>query len=116
MSCHIERTSLALFRTIAGNAIRAVALPEKLSRPRVETLTHGLEVFGGNLSFEPNQLSAASMPLALDGPILVLIVALLQMTLRVTLAAGHGSNRQHGPTLALFEIRDQARTDVSLFR
>jgi hypothetical protein len=36
----------------------------------------------------------------------------LQMALRVTLAAGHGTNRQHGPTLALFEIRDQPRRDL----
>ncbi len=29
------------------------------------------------------------------------------MALRVALTPGHGTNRQHSPTLALFEIEDQ---------
>jgi hypothetical protein len=106
--CHvIKRTCLTLLLSIAGNAICPVTLPEEFSRLRVEALTHCLEIFGGNLSFEPNQVSAASLPLAFDGPILVVVVALLEMTLRVTLSAGHGTNRQHSLTLALFEIEDQ---------
>jgi hypothetical protein len=88
--------------------IRAVALPEKLARSRIETPTHCLEAFGGNLAFEPKQFGAASVPLALDGTILVIIVALLEMPLGVTLSAGHCTNRQHSPTLALFEIWGQA--------
>jgi hypothetical protein len=48
------------------------------------------------------------VPLAFDGPILVVVVTLLEMALRITLPAGHGTNRQHSPTLALFEIRGQA--------
>ena len=60
-----------------------MTLSEKIPRSRVETLTHCLEVFGGNLSFEPNQFSAASVPLAFDGPILVVVVTLLEMALSV---------------------------------
>lgn len=80
----------------------------EFSRLRVETLTHCLEILGGNLSFETQQFSAASVPLAIDSPILVVIVALLEMALCVAFTAGHGTNRQHGPTLALFEIGGQA--------
>jgi hypothetical protein len=29
------------------------------------------------------------------------------MALCIAFTAGHGTNRQHSPTLALFEIRDQ---------
>jgi hypothetical protein len=97
-----------LFRAIAGNAIRAVALPEKLFRSRIETLSYRLEILGRDLLLEPEQLSTASVPLALDVPILVVVVALLEMALRITLAVGHGTNRQHSPTLALFEIWGQA--------
>jgi hypothetical protein len=96
-----------LFCAIAGDPIRAVTLAEKLSRSRVETLPYRLKIFGCNFSFKPKQFSAASVPLAIDSPILVVIIALLEMALRVALAAGHGTNRQHSPTLALFEIRDQ---------
>ena len=73
----------------------------------VETLTHCLEILGGNLSFQTKQFSAASVPLAFDSPILVVVVALLEMALCVAFTAGHGTNRQHTQTLALFEVRDQ---------
>ena len=86
-----------------------MALPEEFSRLWVETLTHCLEILGGNLSFQPKQFSAASVPPAFDRPILVVVVALLEMALRVAFPAGHGTNRQHRPTLALFEIRNQPR-------
>ena len=84
-----------------------VALPEELSCLRVETLTHCLEILGSNLSFEPEQFSAAAAPPAFDCPILVVVIALPKVTLGVALTATHGTNRQHSPTLALFEIRDQ---------
>jgi len=47
------------------------------------------------------------MPLALDGTILVEVVTLLKMPLCVSLPAGHCANRDHGQTLALFEVPDQ---------
>ena len=107
--CHvIKRTCLTLLLTIAGNAICPVTLPEEFSRLWVETLTHCLEILGGNLSFETKQFSAASVPPAFDRPILVVVVALLEMALCVAFTAGHGTNRQHVPTLALFEIWGQA--------
>jgi hypothetical protein len=93
-----------------------VALPEKLARLRIETLTHCLEVFAGNFSFEPKEFSAATVPLAFDGPILVVVVALLEVALCIALAARHGTNRQHNPTLALFEIRGQIQYDPLLPR
>jgi hypothetical protein len=68
-------------------------LPEKLSRSRVETLSYRLKIPGRNLPFEPKQFSTASVPLAFDAPILVVIVTLLEMALRVAFAAGHGTNR-----------------------
>src|SRR5271166_3285579 len=106
--CHvIKRTGLTLLLTIAGNAICPVTLPEEFSCLWVETLTHCLEILGGNLSFETKQFSAASAPSAFDSPILVVVIALPKVTLSVALTAGHGTNRQHSPTLALFEIRDQ---------
>src|SRR5712692_6865490 len=106
--CHvIEGAALALFRAIAGNAIRAVTLAEKLSRSRVETLPCRFKILRRNLPFEPKQFSAASVPLAFDSAILVVIIALLEMALCVALPAGHGTNRQHTPTLALFEDRNQ---------
>ena len=71
--------------TIAGSAIRPVTLPEKLCRSRVNTLSHRFKVLGGNFPFKPKQFSAASVPLALDGTILVIIVALLEMPMRVPL-------------------------------
>ena len=91
----------------SGNAICPVTLPEEFSRLWVEALTHCLEILGGNLSFQTQQFSAASVPPAFDRPILVVVVALLEMALCVAFTAGHGTNRQHVPTLALFEIRDQ---------
>jgi hypothetical protein len=97
-----------LLLTIAGNAICPVTLPEEFSRLWVEALTHRLEILGGNLSFEPNQFSAATVPPAFDRPILVVVVALLEMALSVAFTAGHCSNRQHTVTLALFEVRDQS--------
>jgi hypothetical protein len=84
-----------------------VTLPEEFSRLWVEALTHCVEILGGNLSFQTQQFSASSVPLAFDSPILVVVVALLEMALCVAFTAGHGTNRQHGPTLALFEIRGQ---------
>jgi len=61
--CHVvEGPRLALFRAIAGDAIRAVALPEEFSRLRVETLPYRLKILGGNLSFETKQFSTASVP------------------------------------------------------
>ena len=91
----------------SGNAICPVTLPEEFSRLWVEALTHCLEILGGNLSFETKQFSAASAPSAFDSPILVVIIALPEMALGVALTAGHGTNRQHTQTLALFEVRDQ---------
>jgi len=106
--CHvIEGAALALFRAIAGNAIRAVALPEELSSLRVETLPYGFKILGCYLSFKPKQFSAVAAPPAFDSPILVVVIALPKVPLGVALTAGHGTNRQHSPTLALFEIRDQ---------
>ncbi len=40
-----EAPGFTLFRAIAGNAIRAVALPQKLSSLRVETLPYRLALF-----------------------------------------------------------------------
>ena len=106
--CHvIEGPGLTLFRAIASNAIRAVTLPEELSSLRVETLPYRLKIPGCNLSFKPEQFSAAAAPPAFDGPILVVVIALPKVTLGVALTAAHGTNRQHSPTLALFEIRNQ---------
>jgi hypothetical protein len=97
-----------LLLTIAGNAICSVTLREEFARFWVETLTHCLEIFGGSLSFETKQFSAASVPPAFDSPILVVVVVLLEMALCVAFTAGHGTNRQHVPTLALFEVWGQA--------
>ena len=94
--------------TIAGNAICPVTLPEEFSRLWVEALTLCLEILGGNLSFETQQFSAASVSPAFYGPILVVVVALLEMALCIAFTARHGTNRQHTPTLALFEIWGQA--------
>ena len=99
---------LTLLFTIAGKAICPVTLPEEFSRLWVAALTHCLEILGGNLSFQTRQFSAASAPPAFDRPILVVVVALLEMALCVAFTTGHGSNRQHGSTLALFEIWGQA--------
>ena len=57
---------------------------------------------------ESKQFSAASVPPAFDSSILVVVVALLEMALCVAFTAGHDTNRQHSPTLALFEIWGQA--------
>jgi len=78
-----------------------MALPKEFSRLRIEIQPHCLEVFRPNLPFEPKQFSAASVPLAVDRPILVVIVTLLKMALRIALATGHGTNRKHRATLAL---------------
>jgi hypothetical protein len=94
-----------LLLTIAGNAICPVTLPEEFSRLSVEALTHCLEILGGNLSFQTQQFSAASVPPAFDRPILVVVVARLEKALCVAFTAGHGTNRQHNPRLGLFEIR-----------
>jgi hypothetical protein len=50
------------------------------------------------------QFRAASVPPAFDRPILVVVVALLEMALCVAFTTGHGTNRQHHPRLALFEL------------
>jgi hypothetical protein len=79
-------------------------VPEEFSRSWVETLTHRLEILGCNLSFQTQEFSAASVPSTFDRPILVVVVALLEMALSVAFTAGHGTNRQHHPRLALFEF------------
>ena len=84
-----------------------MALPQELSSLRIETLPYRLKILGCNLSFKAKQFSAAPMPLAFDSPTLVLIITLPEMALSVALTAGHGTNRQHSPTLALFEILGQ---------
>jgi hypothetical protein len=75
-----------LLLTIAGKAICPVTLPQEFSRLWVDALTHCLEILGGNLSFETKQLSAAPVPLAFDSPILVVVIALLEMALRIPCA------------------------------
>ena len=47
------------------------------------------------------------MPLAFDGTLLVEVVTLLEMSLGVSLPTGHCANREHSPTLVLFENQDQ---------
>lgn len=47
------------------------------------------------------------MPLAFDGTLLIVVVALLEMPLGVSLPAGHCANRKHSLTLTLFEIQGQ---------
>ena len=47
------------------------------------------------------------MPLAFNGTLSVVVVTLLEMFLGVSVTAGHCANREHRPTLALFEIPDQ---------
>jgi hypothetical protein len=96
-----------LFRAIAGNAIRAMALPKKFTRLGAKTLSHRLEILGRNFPFEAKQFGTVSVPLAFDRPILVVVVALLEMALCVAFTAGHGTNRQHSQSLALFEVRYQ---------
>jgi hypothetical protein len=87
--------------------IRPVTLTKEISGLRIETSPHRLKILGGNLSSETKQFSAASVPLSFDNPILVVVVALLEMALCVAFPAGHGTNRQHNRRLALFEIGDQ---------
>ena len=60
-----------------------MTLPEEFSRLWVEALTHCLEILGGNVSFQTQQFSAASVPPAFDRPILVVVVALSEMALCV---------------------------------
>jgi hypothetical protein len=88
-------------------------LPEEFSRLRIKAPSYSLEILGRDLPIQSEQFSAASMPLALDGPILVVVVALLKMALCVAFTAGHGTNRQHRKTLVLFEFRHQARLSAS---
>jgi hypothetical protein len=47
------------------------------------------------------------MPLAFDRTLLIVVVTLLEMSLGVSATAGHCANREHSPTLALFENQDQ---------
>jgi hypothetical protein len=47
------------------------------------------------------------MPLAFDSTLLVEVVTLLEMSLGVSISAGHCRNRQHTLTLELFEFPDQ---------
>jgi hypothetical protein len=84
-----------------------VALPEELSSLRVEPLAYRLKILGCNLSLKAKQVSAAAAPPTFDSPILVVVVTLPKVPLGIALTAGHGTNRQHSPTLTLFEIRDQ---------
>ena len=82
-------------RTVPLNSDRSPFLRHV---PRV-ALTHCLEVFGSNFFFRTKPFSVASMPIAFDSPILVVVVSLLEMALCVAFTAGHGTNRQHGPLL-----------------
>ena len=88
---------------------------------RIEHCLDGVPLFGrskrGNRGSSPREGAGAlvyrrmadclSAGTAFDRPILVVVVALLEMALCVALTAGHGTNRQHTQTLALFEVRDQ---------
>jgi hypothetical protein len=64
----------------------------------------------GYFSAQTEQLRPASMPLTLNAPVLIVIVTVFKMPLGVPGTARHGSDRQHNPTLTLFEMRMQAGT------
>jgi hypothetical protein len=54
------------------------------------------------------------MPLTLNTTVFIVIVAVFEVTLSVPGTARHGSNRQHIPKVALFEIRVQGAPFGSL--
>ena len=61
------------------------------------------------MTFPDRPSSSAPRPChwSFDVTLLVVVVALLEMSLGVFVAAGHRANRKHRATLWLFEIRDQ---------
>ena len=61
----------------------------------------------GHIPVESEQFGTPAMPFALHRAVLVVVITVLKMPLRVSLAAGHGPNRQHSMTVELFEIRTQ---------
>jgi hypothetical protein len=47
------------------------------------------------------------MPLTLNTPVFIVVVAVFEMPLSITSTARHGPYRQHDPTLSLFEFAMQ---------
>ncbi len=81
----------------------------------MQPLTNGLKLLPCHLSAQPKQFGSATMPLALNPALLIVVIAVFQMPLGISCAACHCTNRQHEPTLTLFEIALQAVQRISVF-
>ena len=92
------------------DAVRTVPRPKELSGLRMQPLAYRFKLLPGYLSAQAEQLRAAAMPFALNAAVLIVVVAVFKMPLGVPSTARHGSDRQHVPTLSLFEMRMQAVT------
>ncbi len=84
-----------------------MARAQELAVFGMQPFPHGLKLFTGDVAPQPKQLCAAPLPLALYAAVFIVVVAVFKMPLRVSGAASHRPNRQHTPTVTLFEIRMQ---------
>ena len=91
-----------------------MAWTQKLSSVGMQAFADCFELLRRHRSMQPKEFCSTSLPFTMHRAALVIVVAMLQVPLRVSLAACHGSYRQHRPTLRLFEIPMQAmRTQIS---
>ena len=73
----------------------------------MQSLAYSFKLLLGYLSLQAKQLRPTPMPFPLNATVLIVIIAVFKMPLGIPGTARHGPNRQHIPTLSLFEFRMQ---------
>jgi hypothetical protein len=84
-----------------------VPRPKEFLGLRVQPLADSFKLLLVYLSAQAKQFRSAAMPFPLNAAVLIVVIAMFEMPLSVLGTARHGSDRQHTPTLSLFEIRLQ---------
>ena len=93
---------------ILGETVGAVAWPEEFACLRMQSFANGLELFPRYLAAQAEQFRSPAMPFTPDAALLIVVVAVFEMPLGISVTSRHGTNGQHNSTLALFEIGKQA--------
>jgi hypothetical protein len=73
----------------------------------VQALADSFKLLLAYLSAQAKQLRPAAMPFPSNAAVLIVVIAVFEMTLSIPGTARQGSDREHNPTLSPFEIRLQ---------
>jgi len=96
-----------LLAAVFFRAVSTVPRAEELAGFWVQPFPDGLKLLRRHIAAQAEQLGATAVPLTLNTPVFIVVVAVLKVLLRVASAARHGPNRQHDQTLTLFEFAMQ---------